>query len=105
LTPLFEKTVQGISFDHLPLALEALYLSQILEHTLAGFPLLLVDPEEWSRTWWVAEAVAGRLEGVWEELEGGEYVEAKLRETSGLRKMCRASFFVSTRLLHRIEWY
>lgn len=79
----------------IPSAIRSLLLTELLEALLSGFDLNLYDGEEWSRVWWVAERLCGRLQEALETLAKGQYVEAKVLEVKGLKEMCRASLLVS----------
>lgn len=99
LQPRFEDLIPSTpSLKLLPAAIRSLLLAELLDALLSGFELSLYDGEEWTRVWWVAERLAGRLQGVLEGLrregEGGKYVEAKWLEVKGLREMCKASLMV-----------
>lgn len=99
MQPRFEDLIPSTpSLKLLPAAICSLLLAELLDALLSGFELNLYDGEEWTRVWWVAERLAGRLQGVLEGLrrdgEGGKYVEAKWLEAKGLREMCKASLMV-----------
>lgn len=87
------------SISLLSTALRSLILTQLLDVLLSGFELDLYDSEEWSRVWWVAERLCGRLEETWIKLRevrrtDGTYMEAKLEECWAVKRMCAGSWRV-----------